>query len=420
MRRTLLLIPHEIAGIPIFGFGWALGLMVLAAIAVTLYRVKAGESAGRFWAQNGLLWAIFAGVIVLLLPSVELVNVRGEAVGLPIRGYGVMLLLGIVAAVSLALNRAKRYGIGEAVIFGIAPWAIIGGIVGARLFYVIEYRDSFFYGDFISSLKRVVNFTEGGLVVYGSFIGGFVAGGYHVVRNRLPLLRLGDVVVPTMFIGLALGRFGCLLNGCCYGGACEDNWSALRFPNGSPVFQDQLASGELIGVQLSPERDRIAVVQSDSLAAAKGIKPGDSVSQFGPVRSVELADPRRPAEDTPFGLIAVIQGVEHYWSASDLPSTAQPVRGTQVISAIGGLTLCIGLCYLSRFVWRDGMIMLVGFIGYAILRFGMEMLRNDEPGQFGTALTISQWVSVIVLAASTITMAWLLWRPRGDVRVAER
>ncbi|HBJ38362.1 MAG TPA: diacylglyceryl transferase [Planctomycetaceae bacterium] len=414
MRRTLLLIPHEIAGIPIFGIGWALGLMVVAAVAVTLYQVKEGQSASRYWSQNGLLWAIFAGIVAILLPSVELVNIRGEAIGLPIRGYGVMLLLGIVAAVGLALNRAKRYGIAEEVIYGIAPWAIIGGIVGARLFYVIEYRDSFFYGDFVSSLKRVINFTEGGLVVYGSFIGGFLAGGFHVVRKRLPVLRLGDVVVPTMFIGLALGRFGCLLNGCCYGGACDDGWYALRFPNGSPVFQDQLASGELVGVRLSPERDKIAEVRPGSLAEAKGIKPGDSVGQFGPVRSVELADPKRPAEDTPFGLIADVQGVEHYWSANDLPSSALPVRGTQVMSAIGGLSLCLALCFASRFVRRDGMIMLSGFIGYAILRFGMEMLRNDEPGQFGTTLTISQWVSIIVFIGSSITMAWLVSRPLGE------
>lgn len=415
MRRTLFLIPHEIAGIPVFGIGWALGLMVLAAVVVTLYRVKSGESAGRYWTQHGLLWALFAAAVVAFLPSVELVNIRGEAVGLPIRGYGVMLLMGIVAAVGLALNRAQRYGIGEEVIFGIAPWAIIGGILGARLFYVIEYRDQFFYGDLVSSLKRALNFTEGGLVVYGSFIGGFVAGGFHVIRNRLPLLRLGDVVVPTMFIGLALGRFGCLLNGCCYGGAYEDHWSALRFPNGSPVFQDQLTSGDLIGVRLTPERDRIEAVQSQSLAEARGLNRGDSVSQFGPVRSVELADPQRPAEDTPFGLVAVVEGVEHYWPANELPANARPVRATQVMSAVGGLALCIGLCFLSRFVRRDGMIMLIGFISYAILRFAMEMLRNDEPGQFGTALTISQWVSVMVLVGSTIAMAWLLRRPWADV-----
>jgi len=245
------LIPHEIAGVTVFGFGWLLAILVLAAAAVTFYRIKRGQSPREFWSQNGVVWGIFAAIIVFLLPSVELRNIGGQAVGLPIRGYGVMLLIGIVAAVWLALQRARRYGISHDVIFAIAPWAIVGGIIGARLFYVVEYREQFFYGDIFASLKRVANFTEGGLVVYGSFIGGFLASAFHIIRNRLPLLKIGDVLVPTMFIGLALGRLGCLLNGCCYGGLCEDNWSALRFPNGSPVFQDQLASGELIGVRLS-------------------------------------------------------------------------------------------------------------------------------------------------------------------------
>lgn len=411
MRRTLFLIPHEIAGLPVFGLGWLLGLIVVAAVAVTLFQIKRGQPVGQYWASHGLLWAIFAAAVILVLPSVELANVNGQPVGLPIRGYGVMLLSGIVAAVALALQRAKRYGIAEDVIFGIAPYAIIGGILGARLFYVIEYRDQFFDGDLLASLKRVANFTEGGLVVYGSFIGGFIAGAVHVVRNRLPLLRLGDVLVPTMFIGLALGRIGCLLNGCCYGGACEDHWSAVRFPNGSPVFQDQLARGDLVGIELSPTKETILAVQAGSLADQRGIRPGDQVDQFGPVRSVELADPEKPAEETPLGLLAVVQGTEHYWSANDLPGRALPVRGTQVISAIGGLTLCVALCVLSRIAFRDGIIMLVGFIGYAILRFVMEMLRSDEPGQFGTSLTISQWVSVIVLVLSTATLGWLLLRP---------
>jgi phosphatidylglycerol---prolipoprotein diacylglyceryl transferase len=408
MRRTLFLIPHEIAGIPFFGLGWLIGLMIIAAIGVTIHQSRRGDGAVAYWTRNGLLWAMFAGAILFILPAVELVNVRGEPVGLPIRGYGVMLLSGVVAAVWLAIVRARRYGIGEEIILGIAPWAVVGGILGARLFYVIEYRDQFFYGDPISSLRRVLNFTEGGLVVYGSFIGGFLAGTIYVARKRLSVLVLGDVVVPTMFIGLALGRIGCLLNGCCYGGACEEGWTALRFPNGSPVYQDQLASGELIGVRLSEDRSRIESVRPGSPAAGRGLMVGDRVAQFGPVRSVELADPKRPMEEAPFGLIAVVAGTEHYWSADDLPPVADPVRPTQIISAIGGLALCLSLCLLSRFVSTPGFVMLIGFAGYAVLRFIMEMLRNDEPGQFGTQLTISQWVSLVVLAGSVAGLFWLV------------
>jgi len=418
MRRTLFLIPHEIAGIPIFGIGWILGLMVIMAVGVCVYRFRQGESIGQYWSRQGMLWVVFAVAIGIILPSVELVNVQGEAVGLAIRGYGVMLLSGIIAAVWLAIERARRYGISEEVIVGIAPWAVLGGILGARLFYVIEYRDQFFDGDWLASLKRVVNFTQGGLVVYGSFIGGFVAGALYVLRNRLPLLKLGDVVVPTLFIGLALGRFGCLLNGCCYGGDCDDGWAALRFPNGSPVYQDQLSSGKLIGVQLSSDRNQIQAVAAGSLAAARGLNPGDAVERLGPIRSPELADPRRPEEEVPLGLIAVVDGVEHYWSAKDLPAVAEPVLGTQVMSAIGGLSLCIGLCIASRFIRREGLVMFIGFTGYAIMRFAMEMLRNDEPGQFGTTLTISQWVSIVVLVGSAIGIAWIGWASSGSKGLA--
>lgn len=409
MRRTLLLIPHEIASLPVFGFGWILALMVLAATGITIYQVSQRRSVTEYWLQNGLLWGLFAAAVVFILPSAELLNPQGQPVGLAIRGYGVMLLAGVVAAVALALVRARRYGIRDEVILAIAPWAVVGGIIGARMFYVIEYRDQFFSPDLLLTLRRILNFTEGGLVVYGSFIGGFAAGSGYILYKRLPLLRLGDVIIPTMFIGLALGRIGCLMNGCCYGGPCPDNALALRFPNSSPVFQDQLASGQLVGIELVDDRTRVEAVVPGSLAAARGIEPGDHVTQFGPVRSLELATADRPLEDAPYGLLAVIEGREHYWSAADLPRVADPVKPTQILGAIGGLFLCVTLCIASRYIHRDGLIMLGGFAGYAVMRFGMEMLRNDEPGQFGTDLTISQWVSIVVLIVSLAALVWLLW-----------
>jgi phosphatidylglycerol:prolipoprotein diacylglycerol transferase len=408
MRRTLLLIPHEIGSLTVFGFGWIFGMIVLAALAVTVYQVRQRQSVVDYWVRNGLLWGIFTAAIVFILPGAELLNPRGEPVGLAIRGYGVMLLSGVIAAVSLALIRARRYGISEEVILAIAPWAVLGGIIGARLFYVVEYRDQFFTADPLLTLRKIVNFTEGGLVVYGSFIGGFLGAASFVLRKRLPLLRLGDVIVPTLFIGLALGRMGCLMNGCCYGGPCEDNWTALRFPNTSPVYQDQVESGQIVGISLTSNRSQVESVWPHSLAAQRGIQAGDNVTQLGPVRSVELADPNQPLEDVPYGLIAVVSGEEHYWSAAELPAVANPVKPTQILGGLGGLLLCIALCIASRFIYRDGVVMFGGFAGYAVLRFGMEILRNDEPGQFGTELTIAQWVSIVVLLISLPILTWLL------------
>ncbi|MGV3483690.1 MAG: prolipoprotein diacylglyceryl transferase family protein [Planctomycetaceae bacterium] len=419
MRKTLLLIPHEFASIPVFGVGWILGFMVFAAIVVTAVLAMRKQSPLAYWKTNGFVWAIAAAVIVFVMPNVELSSPTGQPVGMAIRGYGVMLLLGVIASVALALARGRRYGISDETMLGIAPWLLVGGIVGARAFYVIEYWDRFFTGELISTARNLIDFTGGGLVVYGAFIGGFLAGVAYVLRHGLPFLTMGDVIVPCLFIGLSLGRLGCLMNGCCYGNACEDDWASLRFPNGSPVFQDQLDSGELLGIRLDRSRSTVEAVEPGSIAAASGIRPGDKISKLDSVRSIEEADPARPMEDAPLGLVAVVNGKDFYWPASRFPERANPVRASQVISSVGGLVLCLALCLFSHFVHRPGMVMLVGFASYAVLRFGMEMLRNDEPGQFGTALTISQWVSVVVFILSCGGLLWLRmqqWSATSDRR----
>ncbi len=63
--------------------------------------------------------------------------------------------------------------------------------------------------------------------------------------------------------------------------------------------------------------------------------------------------------------------------------------------------------------------MLIGFASYAVLRFVMEILRNDEPGQFGTTLTIAQWVSIVVFSLSMLAFVWLTWFGRNLSRDTE-
>ncbi len=410
MRKTLFLLPHDIASLPIFGFGWVLALIVLGAIAVTLYHVLQKISVVDYWKSSWLIWCITSAVVIWIVPMIELRSTTGEPVGVAVRGYGVMLLLGVGSSVGLAVIRARRYGISEEIILAIAPWLIVGGIAGARLFYVIEYREQFLTGELGSTLGKIFNFTEGGLVVYGSFIGGFLAGVVSVLKYRLPFLRMGDIIVPCLFIGLGFGRIGCLMNGCCYGNPCEADWKALRFPNGSPVFQNQLESGQLVGITLNPSGDRVAAVVPNSVAARSGIAEGDDVAKLGLVRSVEEANPKLPAEDAPLGSLALVNGVEHYWPASQLPRVADPVQPTQIYGSIGGFLLCLSLCVLSRYVTREGWVMFIGFASYAVLRFVMEMLRNDEPGQFGTSFTIAQWVSIVVFALSIGSLLWLRFK----------
>ncbi len=354
------------------------------------------------------MWVIVAIAIVFVLPAVELKNVAGDPVGMAIRGYGVMLLSGVVAAVGLATVRAKNRGIDPEVILSLAPWVFIGGIIGARLFYVIQYRDKFITDSLGQTIRNIVAFTEGGLVVYGSIIGGFIAAVIFISRNRLPLLKLGDAIVPCIFLGVFLGRIGCLMNGCCYGGRCEEGWASVQFPPGSPVYQDQLYDGELLGMKIDPITSRIEEVTPGSLAEQAGIGVGDRVEQIASIpASAETAPLDIPADQVRTGVTIVIDGKVYGWSPQQLPKRALPVQAVQVLSSACSLLLCCLLCGVSYFVRRDGAVMMLGFAGYAVLRFVLELIRVDEGGQFGTDLSISQWVSIGVLIAAVAGLAWL-------------
>jgi phosphatidylglycerol---prolipoprotein diacylglyceryl transferase len=88
--------------------------------------------------------------------------------------------------------------------------------------------------------------------------------------HKLPVLAFADLIAPSLLLGLAFGRIGCLLNGCCYGGLCETPWLGVRFPATSPVYERQLAFGELHGFRLqkdaSTHRPQVAAVYPETAA----------------------------------------------------------------------------------------------------------------------------------------------------------
>jgi phosphatidylglycerol:prolipoprotein diacylglycerol transferase len=444
MRRTLFLIPHEIAGIPFFGFGWllaALGLYVIVRLVIAARTTQRERTAGQnaassdsprsTWtdilAQEGIVWAAFAAIIVFVLPRAELSNLAGEPVGLPIRGYGMFLMLAAVTSVSLAAWRAKRKGLGSDTIMRLAPWTFGGGLIGARLFYVVQYHQDFMRDTWPDTIAAMAAFTQGGLVVYGGFIGGFLASAWVVRWQRLPLWKLGDAIVPCIFVGLFFGRLGCLMNGCCYGGACEPNPLSVRFPPGSKIYADQMETGALIGITAEPlnkeqppanrhhrgtKELRVESVASGSLADQIGIEPGQIVSLIPDPGFASLAPPDVPAEDALPGLAVVSEGeLVARFSPDQLPSRADPVLATQVLSSLVaaimfGVLLILERVLHSRGIEIDGILMLCGFIAYGVLRIVLEWIRVDEAGQFGTGLSISQLVSIGVIAVSVIALAF--------------
>ncbi len=89
--------------------------------------------------------------------------------GVPIRGYGMMVLLGSIAGIWLSIRRAQQAGLPGEEIMGLAVWMFIAGVARRRLFYVVEYWDDRIrQADWLSTLKAAAQLYGRGLVVYGS------------------------------------------------------------------------------------------------------------------------------------------------------------------------------------------------------------------------------------------------------------
>jgi phosphatidylglycerol:prolipoprotein diacylglycerol transferase len=158
--------------------------------------------------------------------------------GLPVYGYGTMLCLSMLFGRLLAVRLAEREGMDPRLMGQATVWAMVSALVGCRLLFVAGNLDQF------ESLLDVVAWWKGGAVAYGGFIGGFAGTWVFCRRHRIPVLAWADCVAPALGLGLALTRVGCLLGGCDFGRPWDGPW-AIRFPAGSPAFEQQAVLGLL-------------------------------------------------------------------------------------------------------------------------------------------------------------------------------
>ena len=159
--------------------------------------------------------------------------------GLRVFGYGSMLVLAFIGSTWLAAWRARREKLDPDVILDMAFWIFFTGLVGARLFYCIEY-----WGDQVKTVWDVVQYWKGGIVYYGGILGGSLA--FFVYRHfrPFPLRPYLDALAPAIMVGTFFGRLGCFLNGCCYGDRCDLPW-AVSFPMYSPAWDQQRNAGQI-------------------------------------------------------------------------------------------------------------------------------------------------------------------------------
>ena len=156
---------------------------------------------------------------------------------LPVNAYGTMMVIGFLIGVYLACRRAKRMGIDPNLMTDVGMIAIISGILGARVFFVIQFYNELFRDNPL----EMIRIDRGGLVFYGGFFTAVVCVSAYVWRKKLSMADILDISTPSLAVGLAFTRIGCFLNGCCWGKMCSPGlpWG-VSFPPASEVYKLQL------------------------------------------------------------------------------------------------------------------------------------------------------------------------------------
>lgn len=145
---------------------------------------------------------------------------------LKVGSYGVMVAIAFLTCAYLLRRELKRKSFDPEWANTLVVVAVISGIVGARLYFILEYFDEFLLDPW------GMIFSGSGLTWYGGFIAAFVAVLIVLKRLPAPTLVLADLIAPLLLLGYGIGRIGCFLSGDGdYGPPSDLPW-AMAFPNG--------------------------------------------------------------------------------------------------------------------------------------------------------------------------------------------
>ncbi len=141
--------------------------------------------------------------------------------------HGIMVSLAVMVGIGASVWLAKGVGIKREVIYSAAPWAIIGGIIGARAFHVIDYLNS----TYIDNPTLIFTQFFSGLSILGAILGGALAVCIYARIKNLSLGRLADAIAPALLLAQAVGRIGCTINGDACGTPTSLPWGFVYTSN---------------------------------------------------------------------------------------------------------------------------------------------------------------------------------------------
>lgn len=142
--------------------------------------------------------------------------------GIEIMWYGILISLGVLLGVYFALRECKRIGFKEDNLLDFLLIAIPTSIVGARAYYVI-----FSWDYYSKNLGEIINIRNGGLAIHGALIAGVIVGIIFCKKRKINVLQLLDIVIPSVALGQAIGRWGNFVNQEAHGGPTDLPWGIM-------------------------------------------------------------------------------------------------------------------------------------------------------------------------------------------------
>jgi phosphatidylglycerol:prolipoprotein diacylglycerol transferase len=160
---------------------------------------------------------------------------------LTIRWYGALMALAIAISVVVAYVESRRKGINGDDVLDMGIVAIICGILGSRLGWILTSPDVLWY---LAHPLRILAIWEGGLSYFAAIVGGVLGATWMIRRRKLDWWQMADIAAPLLALSFGIGKIGCWLNGCCHG-------TVTTSPLGV-IFTDPLSECELLGQSVWP------------------------------------------------------------------------------------------------------------------------------------------------------------------------
>ncbi len=314
-------------------------------------------------------------------------------IGLSVKSFGTMMVVGFLIAVFVMGRMARRSGYKPEWITNAALYAMLMGIVGARMFYVFHHHKQI--GENFFDVFAV---WQGGLEFLGGVVLAIVFLVLYLQRKKFPMWEYLDILAIGLMVGLGFGRIGCFLNGCCYG-KITDSAVGIRFPYDSFVYNSQVRpdlARNRSQPRLKIDDDFFGYLSSDGNWIPAG------------------AEDKYNAALKPFDKLTETQK-QLVTTGADRCLKVLP---TQLYSSAGAFLLA-GVMYLF---WRKyaerrpGLVVATLLWTYGLVRFYLESLRDDNPFEYAwwaiyKGGTVSQNICLYLIILGVLLTIFLFRKP---------